>query len=54
MDDERKHEMALDMLRYHLGMSKEEAQAELGIRNSEPIEQQVIKTQSHISSKNAQ
>ncbi|WP_197485298.1 MULTISPECIES: hypothetical protein [unclassified Vibrio] len=45
MGENTNHEMALDILRCHLGMSKEEALEELGLGNFETVEQQVLNAQ---------
>ncbi|GEA61857.1 hypothetical protein [Vibrio comitans] len=49
MADGTNHEMALDILRCHLGMSKEEALKELGLSESESVEQQVLNVQSQLA-----
>ncbi|GAD78985.1 hypothetical protein [Vibrio ezurae] len=49
MEEGSNHEMALDMLRCHLGMSKEEALEALGLEKMPTIEQQVIKAQSQVA-----
>ncbi|MDN3715683.1 hypothetical protein AB4343_02940 [Vibrio breoganii] len=49
MADGTNHEMALDILRCHLGMSKEEALEELGISDAESVEQQVLNAQSQLA-----
>ncbi len=49
MADGTNHEMALDILRCHLGMSKEEALKELGLSEAESVEQQVLNVQSQLA-----
>ncbi|GEA49925.1 hypothetical protein VIN01S_07290 [Vibrio inusitatus NBRC 102082] len=49
MADGTDHEMALDILRCHLGMSKEEALKELGISDTKSVEQQVLSVQSQLA-----
>ncbi|CAM4028016.1 hypothetical protein [Vibrio neonatus] len=49
MDNAANHEMAVDMLRCHLGMSKQEALEELGLEEMPSIEQQVINAQSQVA-----
>ena len=48
MSETTNHQMALDLLRCHLGMSKEEALAELGFEGQESVEEQVFKAQAHL------
>ncbi len=39
-------QMAIDMLRCHLGLSEDEAREELGIHSPDKTEQHIIETQS--------
>ena len=54
MSETSKHEMALDLLRCHLGMSNEEALAELGLKTNESVEEQVARAQAHLLSNASQ
>ncbi|GAD89235.1 hypothetical protein VHA01S_018_00240 [Vibrio halioticoli NBRC 102217] len=49
MMDSSNHEMAVDMLRCHLGMSKQEALEELGLEDMPSIDQQVVNSQSQVA-----
>lgn len=48
MSETANHQMALDLLRCHLGMSKEEALAELGVKAQESVEEHIFKAQAHL------
>lgn len=52
MSEHGNHQMALDLLRCHLGLTHEEALQELGIEPSDKVEDQVLKTQAHLFSDN--
>lgn len=52
MSETTNHQMALDLLRCHLGMSKEEALAELGVQSQDTVEEQVSNAHVHLLSTN--
>ncbi|GLR74258.1 heat-shock protein HtpX [Aliivibrio sifiae] len=45
MTEKETYLMAIDMLCCHLGLSKEEAQKQLGIHSSADLETQILETQ---------